>query len=370
MFFNRATGFLGAHILKSILDDTQATVYCLVRETGNDYAEKRLIKRLKYYFGNRYNSLFNRRIFVLSGDITLEKFGFDNNRYVDLSKKVDVVIHAAAIVKHFGNYSEFENINIKGTQKIIDFCMLSGARLNHISTISISGDLFEQKNKGITFTEKDFCVGQNIGDNVYVKSKFIAEKKIFEAVNKGLNASIYRVGNLTGRYSDGFFQNNIDDNRFYNMLKFFISVGTIPNDIYYREVELTPVDICAKVILELAKLDNGQISVFHVYNNKNVIMKEIIAVFNSFGKNVIVVDNKSYQEYIEKIINDDTKNKMLIKVINDLYKDSINNTASFVEVSCKITEEILRRLGINWPDINKEYLEKVFKHMKKIGFIS
>ena len=161
-----------------------------------------------------------------------------------------------------------------------------------------------------------------------------------------LNASIYRVGNLTGRHSM-VSQNNIMT-IIYNMLKFFISVGTIPNDIYYREVELTPVDICAKVILELAKLDNGQISVFHVYNNKNVIMKEIIAVFNSFGKNVIVVDNKSYQEYIEKIINDDTKNKMLIKVINDLYKDSINNTASFVEVSCKITEEILRRLGINY----------------------
>ena len=47
-------------------------------------------------------------------------------------------------------------------------------------------------------------------NNVYIKSKFIAERLILENISKGLDAQILRLGNITSRYKDGLFQINPD----------------------------------------------------------------------------------------------------------------------------------------------------------------
>ncbi|WP_410501089.1 SDR family oxidoreductase [Escherichia coli] len=41
-------------------------------------------------------------------------------------------------------------------------------------------------------------MGQQV-ENVYVESKFLAEKLVREAIAEGVSATVYRVGNLVGR---------------------------------------------------------------------------------------------------------------------------------------------------------------------------
>ena len=67
-------------------------------------------------------------------------------------------------------------------------------RLIHLSSISVSGNyLVKQNNRNINFSENDLYIGQHYTDNVYVHSKFEAEKVIIEYMKKGLNAQILRT---------------------------------------------------------------------------------------------------------------------------------------------------------------------------------
>lgn len=61
-------------------------------------------------------------------------------------------------------------------------------------------------------TERTIYFRQSL-TNKYVRSKFLAERLVLEAVaNDGLNAKIMRVGTLSARYSDGEFQINAGTN--------------------------------------------------------------------------------------------------------------------------------------------------------------
>ncbi|MBP3901126.1 MAG: SDR family oxidoreductase [Blautia sp.] len=64
-----ATGFLGIHVLKALLDDTDSKIYCLMR-CDKQGIETRLRGLLMYYFSNPYRELFGDRIIPVDGDIT------------------------------------------------------------------------------------------------------------------------------------------------------------------------------------------------------------------------------------------------------------------------------------------------------------
>ncbi|XQY93052.1 SDR family oxidoreductase [Metabacillus sp. HB246100] len=73
------------------------------------------------------------------------------------------------------------------------------------------------------YTEYDHFVGQR-DEKVYVKSKLESEKLIEQARRKGLNCNIYRVDNLNYNTKTMKFQENIESNAFYTMVKSFIKL--------------------------------------------------------------------------------------------------------------------------------------------------
>ncbi len=364
------TGFLGAHLLEKMLDGTQANIYCLVRAESMELAVNKLMEKLHFYFGSRYDSFLNNRIIVVNGDITCERFGLDIQAYEELIREIDTVIHSAAIVKHFGDYSRFEKINVMGTQRMLEFCISSGAKLNYISTASISGDFFKQSSGNLIFTENDLFIGQNFDDNVYVKSKFEAEKLIFQYSGNSLNASIFRIGNLTGRYNDGHFQPNISENRFYGILNFFIQSGAVSRDICRLKAEFTPVDICSDAIVKLAELDMDRLSIFHLFNDKKIEIREIIQVFRFVGCKIDLLDNEQYRTRMAALLKSLDTKEMMVNIINDLRREGTFGLKPSVTVNSEITKEYLKPAGFEWPDINAGYIYKIYKYMKKAGFIT
>ena len=217
-----ATGFLGAHILDTFMKQEIGTIYCIVRHKENLSSEDRLRQTLNFYFKNKYDKDIGNRIKVIDGDITNYELSLDENLYNKIGKQITTVIHSAALVKHLGEYKEFKEANIKGTQKIVDFCEKFNLRLIHISTTSVSGNvsadgvyLNSHFKETTIFSERDFYIGQNL-DNLYIKSKFNSEEIVLDAIMKGLNAYILRIGNLTNRYSSGIFQQNHFENAFVN----------------------------------------------------------------------------------------------------------------------------------------------------------
>ena len=162
---------------------------------------------LTHYFGNRY--VHTDRIEVLCADLSKERFGLDEE-YDELLSRVDMVIHTAASVKHYGSYQYFYDNNVETTKRVIQFCQDAGAKLIHSSTLSISGTNLvdgysvESEDNLKVFHEGNLYIGQQL-DNVYIRSKFEGEMAVLKAMAEGLQANI-RSGHryISERYIYGF----------------------------------------------------------------------------------------------------------------------------------------------------------------------
>ena len=357
-----ATGFLGIHLLDNLVSDTKANVYCLIR--GEVHSENRLKQMLDFYFRGKHANLINKRIFVLNGDITLENFGLGKEEYEQLGEKIDNVINSAALVKHYGDYSLFEEVNVKGAERLIDFCKKYNCMLNHISTISVVGD-YEGKEK---FTENDLYIGQDCSFNVYVESKFEAEKKIFEEIGHGLKANVFRIGNLTGRNSDGHFQSNIKENAFYNKIKSIIELGEISEEVLDTDLEFSPVDLSSKMIIELLKVKEAEGKVFHVYNHNGISLGKFINQLKLKGINIKVIDDDSFDNLIKNISSNKKKSNVLEGIIEDLIdiNEGISKSGS---IDSTFTQEYLKGLGLSWNQVDEGYISLLVDYMKKVKFI-
>ena len=337
-----ATGFLGSHILRELLRK-KMHVICLVR------SEEKLKAVLRYYFPKEHEYF---RYKVRRGDIKQPKFGLSDADYNVLIKKVDMVIHTAANVGHAGHYSEFERTNVIGTQNVIDFCMLSGAVLQHTSTASVHGaGTVEQKNPNAVIDEFSLDVGQNYRQNVYIHSKYEAEKRVLLAREHGLKANIFRIGNLTWRMSDGKFQRNSQDNGFLGRCRGLLKVGMYSKELAQYPIDFTPVDECADAYVRLA-LHNRVNNIYNLYNPN---LFTIDSIGKKFFRSIKMVSRDIFDKSLRELITDKD-----VAVLS--FYSSIASASKNVPMSNEYTVNELKKLGFKWSKIGIRYLS----YMKKI----
>jgi len=355
------TGFLGIHLLDELLRDRNTNVYCLVRGKDGLPSRKRLERSLNYYFPGKHNNKIGKNIFIVDGNFTEEKFGLSKEDYYFLGNSIDVVLHAAALVKHYGDYEEFKKVNIEGTNRLVKFALDFDVPLFYVSTMSVSGDFLPQSIEKSTFDENDIYFGQKFGRNTYVKSKLLAEVLVNEAIEKGLKATILRIGNLTGRYSDGLFQVNSESNLFYNRVKAIAELGFIPRNLLNIDMEFTPVDYCSKAIVKLLGLKKIDNTIFHIYNHKTVKLKYFIEVLGNKGIKINVVENREFFNNIAEVSNERQKRHLLSGLVNDLSSiEHFAETRNHIQIKHQITDKYLADLGFTWPEIDSDYLLKLF----------
>lgn len=369
------TGYLGSHIIDSFMKHETGIIYCLIREKNNQNPVDRLRSTLYFYFGNKYKDDINNRIKVLNGDITKENLGLSNEDYSIIKNDVDVIINSGAIVKHYGLKQQFEDINVLGTQNIVNLCKKGNKRLIHISTMSVSGfgekennsDIFDT-NK-IEFCERNLYVGQSI-KGIYTSTKYRAEVIILEAISKGLDAQILRIGNITNRYSDGVFQKNIENNAFANRIKSFIDIGAFPEYALDHEIELTPVDLCADCIIKILE-HSSKCNMFHLYDPNLLSVKLFYNVLKQdFNINLVPLSNRLLSYLITGILQDEKNKKILSGIIYDLDNDKNLIYTSKIKLNADFTNAYLNEIGFSWKIIDEDYIVKYMNYFKKINFIN
>ncbi len=370
-----ATGYMGSHILDNLLKNTKCNIYCLIRAKNNNDPQTRLLNILRFYFGTKYDKYIFKRIFAIEGDITDKKLGLTDMYYQELGNSVSCVINSAAIVKHYGDSSIFNEINIEGVQNIINFCSSFNCKLIHLSTLSVSGNIFETNNYQVAnvsndtiFSERDLYVGQDLS-NIYIHTKFIAERLILEHILSGkLDAKIVRLGNITNRYSDGAFQINVSENAFLNRMHSFLQLGCIPEYLLDNYLEFTPVDICADAVVKIT-LYNNPYTIFHVYNNNHITFKKLLEILSSLHVNVQIVSEKEFNKKVKMLSsNDETKN-IISGIINDFDKDQKLQYYTNIKFKNNFTNKFLRNAFFRWPKINEKYINKYIIYLKSIGYI-
>ena len=351
-----ATGYLGIHILRELIDSEARNIYCLVRGKDAEKAESRLRTLLYYYFANAFQDLFGRRLHIVVGDVTSD-FGENLD--------IDTVFNCAAIVKHFSEGTEIEDVNIGGAQRCVDFCLDKGATLVHISTASTRG-LWAGEPRDDVFTEQRLYMGQFLG-NKYIYSKFIAERLILDAIaNKGLSAKIMRVGNLAARSTDGEFQANFQTNSFMGRIKVYNMLGECPFLMRNKPVEFSPINEVAHAIVMLATTPR-ECTVFHPYNIHTQFLGDVLMGLTSVGDGIRFVEQEDFDKAMEDAKNDPAKAKQMASLL--AYQDMAHGQKTTdVKRENDYTTQVLYRLGFAWSPTSWDYVERMLIAIGGLGF--
>lgn len=355
-----ATGFLGIHILKRFLDSSDAKVWCLVR-AGRNSAEDKLKLMLYYYFENDYSELFGKRIFVISASVT------STDWFAQLDWcRIDTVINCAALVKHFSDTDDIERVNTGGVRNLIELCKKHGSMLVQVSTGSVAGDRVNgYPAKDRCLDERSFYFGQTI-DNDYVKSKFLAERYVLEAIKDGLRAKIMRVGNLAPRSSDGEFQINFVSNGFMGRLRAYLVIGAYPYSMMGYPVELAPIDETADAILRLCTTDD-KCCIFHPFNNHYIPLGDIILRMKQMGLDIKLCGDEEFARCV-KAAQDDKKKAALLTALLAYETMDSSKKVEMIRTENEYTTQCLYRLGFNWSMTADSYISAFLKALKGLGF--
>ena len=356
-----ATGFLGIHVLKELIDrDDVPVIWCLVRGENDEKAERRLKGLLFYYFSKNYSELFGSRLRIVNGDVTQ-----DINS--QLSTKIDTVFNCAAVVKHFSKGTEIEDVNVGGAVNCVKFCLQNGAKLIHVSTYSTGGlSINGIPAEDTILTEQKLYYGQNL-TNQYVHSKFMSERIVLEAIAlHKLNAKVMRVGNLAPRSTDGEFQINFQTNSAMGRIRVYDMLECYPYELTDTPMEFSPIDQTAKAIVTLSQTPK-ECCLFHPYNNHCVHFGDVLEELSKVDKAPAQVETEAFNQALEVAKQDPEKAKKLSSLL--AYQDMAHGKrAVFINPNNQYTTQVLYRLGFKWSSTSWDYVDQMLTAIAGFGF--
>lgn len=347
-----STGFLGSHITNKLIEEGKNVILLVRGET----AEHRIKDTMNKYF----NKELSTKITVINGDLTKKYLGLKKEVFMQLASVIDAIIHSAADVRHFGDREHFEKVNVQGTKNIFELVNFNSKIVfHHISTVGVVQDLLAEGKWDLLKETTEIPADLQL-ESVYTDTKMKAEKWILDKAKEGKQVFIYRMGNLTGRYSDGRFQSNINENSFYRMMKLMIMVNKAPKVQWM--VDFTPIDFAAEVVVKSLLTTKHFQRVYHVCHPYPIEFEQFISILNDLDLDIEMVEKAFYEAYVlSGNVNEEVKNL----AVAQLDGDGASDTNAIFD-----SKKTMKLLGINQlPKLEKEYLGKLIHYAIEEGFI-
>lgn len=202
-----ATGYIGGSLLRKRLESSDAKLVLLVRSKRDADPAARAGAILASFYAPEEARRLSKRIEVVPGDLSVERFGLEEGRYRELAAAVTHIIHCGAAVRFDLPIEDARRTNVGGTRSVLDFARACGAleRVDYVGTAYVAG-----ARKGI-IREDELDLGQS-HSNTYERSKMEAEKLVRETMRDLpiaiLRPSIVICDSRTGRASafNGFYR--------------------------------------------------------------------------------------------------------------------------------------------------------------------
>lgn len=266
-----ATGFVGAHLLHQLLTRTDARVICPVRARDEAQAMERLRSALD---GQRLPTAgLEARVLALPADLSQPLLGLDAARFRGLAAECDAVIHNAAVVSVVREYGSLQGVNVRGTRELLKLAAAVRPKpFHYVSTLAVA----PQANLSPDVPEAFVPAHPGLRDG-YQQSKWIAERLVQQASERGLPATVYRLGRVVGA-PDTALVNTQD--LVWRIVLAGLPVRALPL-LDVGEV-WTPVDFVARAIVQLAR-DSHPGAVFNVTPAAEVRLSELFGWVRDYG---------------------------------------------------------------------------------------
>jgi thioester reductase-like protein len=258
----------------------------------------------------------------------------------------EAIYHAGAMVNFVYPYEAHKPANVSGTQEILRLASLDKLKPVHfVSTVAVSynGD----SSNGRVFFENDDLVGVGSPLGGYSQSKWVAERMVLTARERGIPVVIYRPGLVTGHSVTGAW--NTDD-LISTLVLASQAMGALPE--LDGMVDLVPVDYVSRAIITLSRRPGSLNRIFHLANPRPMAYRDLIAWVNASGDEVEVVP---FEEWRGKLID-------LVPVLGadafiPLLEEVTEDQVFMPAVDCSNTLAALRETDVRCSPVNGELLD-------------
>jgi len=365
IFLTGATGFLGSFLLYELLHQTGADIYCLVRSENIESGRKKIKSSLESYL--LWDESCSRRIIPVIGDLSQPLLGISPEQFQLLASQLHVIYHNGASVNFTYPYSALKAPNVLGTQEVLRLASLVKIKPVHfISTISV----FSPSKSGVSLIrEQDGIDDAKMPSSGYVQSKWVAEKLVTIARERGLPVCIYRPGRISGHSKTGACNPN---DHTYRTIKGCIQLGSMPNED--MQLNLSPVDYVSQAIVYLSKQKDSLGKAFHPINPQALQLSEMASYIRSLGYPIELV---SYDKWRSQLINavDSSENALypLISIFSEAAStanDTNSQVSQLPQIDCQNTLTGLAETSIVCPPVDAELLSTYFSYLIQTGFLN
>lgn len=236
-----ATGYTGAYLLRELLDRSSAQVHVLVRARDNKAALRRALRNLQTYQLERDGD--EARLIGVAGDIGMPYLGCGREDYLDMAAQVEMIIHNGALSSYALPYRRLKAVNVLGTLEVLRLaCRARIKPVHFISSLAVyPGHQGPQQFAEEAVHDAEGVVGG------YRQTKWVADRLVSQAGQRGLPVCIYRPGLITGAQDTGACATDTFLNA---SMKGCVQLGlALDFDVM---LEMVPVDFCAKAVAYIA----------------------------------------------------------------------------------------------------------------------
>ncbi|MFI9502945.1 amino acid adenylation domain-containing protein [Nocardia sp. NPDC052566] len=350
-----ATGFVGAFLLHQLLARTDAQVHCLVRAESREEALERLAAALDGYELPR--DAFDRVSPVL-GDLARPRLGLSEKEFLLLARSIDAIYHNGAQVNFAMPYSVLAAANVAGTEELITMARIAGAPLHFVSSLYVLGpgdaDAGLVTAPAVARDPSRLSLG-------YLQTKWVAERLVCEAGERGLPVSVLRLGRIGGDSGTGACQTS---DFFWLLVKASQEVGLAPKVDF--TVDLAPADFAAAAMVELARRPEPGAHIYHLRNPAPCAFLDAIGWVREMGWAISLVDLAEWRDAVAAhaaTAGADSASLRVLSLLNA--NDGLTPLLRF-EVDAAVTG----LAGVSCPPVTRDLFVRYLDYFRKVGFLA
>jgi thioester reductase-like protein len=361
IFLTGATGFVGAFVLRKLLDTTGARIYCLVRASDPEEAKKRVKANLKSY--ELETADLDSRLVPVPGDLTKPYLGLTAEQFRSLASVLDVIYHIGASVNLAHHYQQLKPTNVNGTKEIIKLAGSGRVKpLHYLSTYAVFDSIH---NVGRVFSEDDEPTQSEGLSNGYSESKWVGEKMVRNCRAAGIPTCIYRVGWVVGHSRTGAWNSSDFIPR---TIKAFLEVGKYCD---LGRMTMTPVDYLADSLVYLSRRKESVGKIFHLSNGQQYESRQLFNWVESFGYKLQSVSLKEWEKEIRESSQEISLTPLLL-FLEDVAGGMSSLSQWFSRepnVDVALTRKELTPGGIVCPDIDARMMALYLSYFISKGYL-
>jgi thioester reductase-like protein len=276
-------------LLDELLSKTEAEVRCLVRLRKGEHDPMAPLRANLERYG-LWTPERAERLVPAVGDLSAPRLGMTEDTFDRLAREVDVIVHAGAAVNLIYPYEALKPANVGGTREVLRLACRGDAKpVHHVSTNGIF-----PPGEGVCREDADLNALADAREDGYGRSKWVAEKLVWEAAERGLPICVYRPGNVSGHSVTG--ASNPRD-ALGAVIAESLRIGYAPA-IEGWHMEMTPVNFVCGAMRHIASDPANAGRVFHLADPDPVPADEVFSWLEAMGYRLGWL---SYPEWLEAL---------------------------------------------------------------------